>query len=236
MFDSKTPFEKIWLIKDVSNLSFIPGNRLVDMAKVLSIASAFRAGEYISAILISKKGEVIDGQHRLTAFRMVSAENPGKYTLRVTVIDSNMSPLQIASILNAGQKNWSTKDYMHAYLTEKRLSYQLLDKFMKLYPQFNIKAAIQLLKGSHSTTVFKTGALAITFEEFLEGCTKADALAKVYDVLHVSVIYRRDVVVAFYRIYPDIKDFNKFLKNLASFIQPQTERVTDWVRAYQSML
>lgn len=62
-----------------------------------------------------------------------------KTPIRVMVVNSDKSPLQLAIMFNAKHLNWSTNDYMEAY------------------PEFELKAAIQLIKGKHSTKDFKEG-------------------------------------------------------------------------------
>lgn len=56
------------------------------------------------------------------------------------VVDSDKSPLQLAIMFNAKHLNWST-------------TWKLIwrEEFMKAYPEFELKAAIQLIKGKHST-------------------------------------------------------------------------------------
>lgn len=75
------------------------------------------------------------------------------------VVDSDKSPLQLAIMFNAKHLNWSTNDYMEAYLEGGVHGYEQLRDFMKAYPEFELKAAIQLIKGKYSTKDFKEGTL-----------------------------------------------------------------------------
>ena len=77
-----------------------------------------------------------------------------KTAIRVMVVDSDKSPLQLAIMFNAKHLN-----YMEAYLEGGVHGYEQLRDFMKAYPEFELKAAIQLIKGKHSTKDFKEGTL-----------------------------------------------------------------------------
>lgn len=117
---------------------------------------------------------MLDGQNRLAAFRMLKEKYPeNKTPIRVMVVNSDKSPLQLAIMFNAKHLNWSTNDYMEAYLEGKIQGYEQLRDFMKAYPEFELKAAIQLIKGKHSTKDFKEGTLKISNEEYMEATKKS---------------------------------------------------------------
>lgn len=81
---------------------------------------------------------------------------------------------------------------MEAYLEGKIQGYEQLRDFMK--------AAIQLIKGKHSTKDFKEGSN----EEYMEATKKAGALYLISEKLNTKVVFRRDIVVAFYRVWDKI--------------------------------
>lgn len=92
------------------------------------------------------------------------------------IINSDASPLNLAIKFNAGHANWVITDYMKAYLEKGLHGYQQLQDFTKAFPEFEFKAAIQLIKGSHSSRKFNNGLLEISNEEYMEACKKAAAL------------------------------------------------------------
>lgn len=49
---------------------------------------------------------------------------------------------------------------------------------MKAYPEFELKAAIQLIKGKHSTKDFKEGTLEISDKEYMAAVEKAGAFQR----------------------------------------------------------
>lgn len=110
------------------------------------------------------------------------------------VVDSDKSPLQLAIMFNAKHLNWSTNDYMEAYLEGGVHGYEQLRDFMKAYPEFELKAAIQLIKGKHSTKDFKEGTLEISDKEYMAAVEKAGALYLISEKLNTKVVFRRDIV------------------------------------------
>lgn len=218
--------EQIYHVTDPWDLSFIPENRDTDQKLVSQIMNAMRQNEYIFPIYITESGAVIDGQHRLKAFRNLAEEEPGKYFLRTIVINSNKSPIELAIIFNAFRKNWTIKDYLRSYVRQKLPSYIVLNEFLKKYPLLDIKAGIQLIKGSHSVETFQRGALSITID-------KAELLNQVYDIVKDKRVFRRDCILGFYRVYSKINSTSKFLKNLRNFVAPDNESMRQWMAAYQ---
>ena len=229
--------EQIYHVTDPWDLSFIPENRDTDQKLVSQIMNAMRQNEYIFPIYITESGAVIDGQHRLKAFRNLAEEEPGKYFLRTIVINSNKSPIELAIIFNAFRKNWTTKDYLRSYVRQKLPSYIVLNGFLKKYPLLDIKAGIQLIKGSHSVETFQRGALSITIEEEEMAIDKAELLNQVYDIVKDKRVFRRDCILGFYRIYSKINSTSKFLKNLRNFVAPDNESMRQRINTvFKSLL
>lgn len=97
----------------------------------------------------------------------------------------------------------------------------------------DIKAGIQLIKGSHSVETFQRGALSITIEEKEMAIDKAELLNQVYDIVKDKRVFRRDCILGFYRVYSKINSTSKFLKNLRNFVAPDNESMRQWMAAYQ---
>lgn len=139
------------------------------MAHVKNIFKAFLNGKWIPPVFVTPKGEVLDGQHRIAAFRMLKEKYP----------DS--------------------------------------------------KAALPVM-------VVKEGALKISDEEYMEASKKAAALCLISVKLNTKVVFRRDVVVAFYRVWDKIPNIQTYVKRLSLFKMPLTESRKEWERAYEDLL
>ena len=59
-----------------------------------------------------------------------------KTAIRVIIINSDASPLNLAIKFNAGHANWVITDYMKAYLEKGLHGYQQLQDFTKAFPEF----------------------------------------------------------------------------------------------------
>lgn len=116
---------------------------------------------------------------------------------------------------------------------DKNCLHIVLNEFLKKYPLLDIKAGIQLIKGSHSVETFQRGALSITIEEKEMAIDKAELLNQVYDIVKDKRVFRRDCILGFYRVYSKINSTSKFLKNLRNFVAPDNESMRQWMAAYQ---
>lgn len=123
LFSSRTPFEKCYLVENVKHLSFIPGNRTLRTAHINRIFKAFLDGEWMPPIYVSADGEVLDGQNRLAAFRMLKEKYPqnktairvitciqcsvaiisGFYLLIGTLIEFTLCLLPLEGVINKGR-------------------------------------------------------------------------------------------------------------------------------------
>lgn len=228
--------EKIYLIKDPSELTFIDENRDIDEKVVSQLVNAFKQDEYIFPIYITTSGQIIDGQHRVAAFKRISSQYPNKYFLRAIIIESTEKIIDLVIKCNAYRRNWTTQNYLKTYTKLGIPSYIILSEFLQKYPLLDTKSAIQLIKGSHSTETYKKGALSITIEEEELAYEKVEFLNQIYNILKDKRVFRRDCILGFYRVFDQIKLRSKFLKNLQFFITPNNESMKEWYAAYQKCL
>lgn len=130
LFSNRTPFEKCYLVENVKQFSFIPGNRNLRMAHVKNIFKAFLNGKWIPPVFVTPKGEVLDGQHRIAAFRMLKEKYPdSKATLPVMVVNVDELALLSAIEFNSEHANWVIEDYMRAHLKKGIHGYEQLHDF-----------------------------------------------------------------------------------------------------------
>lgn len=92
---------------------------------------------HLNPILCNEKMEVIDGQHRLEAAKILKL--PIWYNM-----DSNVSEDDIASI-NSNSKNWSQLDYINYYTIKKKPGFDKLSSFMSEYPLIKTSTILTLL-------------------------------------------------------------------------------------------
>jgi len=117
----------------------ITANREVNNGHVNKLVKAIGKKNllHLNPILCNEKMEVIDGQHRLEAARILKL--PIWYNM-----DSNVSEDDIASI-NSNSKNWSQLDYINYYTIKKKPGFDKLSSFMSEYPLIKTSTILTLL-------------------------------------------------------------------------------------------
>jgi hypothetical protein len=112
-------------------------------------------------ILVNEKGEVIDGQNRLAAYKR----------LNLPVTFEMISGLNVDTIrrLNTIQKEWTILDHLHAGAVENEVSYKWLHNFCKTH-SLQPSTALILLKGTQTAnpmtmTKIRDGSFTCTAEE-----------------------------------------------------------------------
>lgn len=122
----------VFATKDYSFFQKLDGNRdskpihAKRLAKLIERDPTFLS---LCPIIINEKGEIIDGQHRVEAVKLLKEET-GKeheifYTIRVGL------GLKEARMLNSGGKPWSPKDYAEAYKMTGNGNYIIYLNFIK---------------------------------------------------------------------------------------------------------
>ena len=145
---------EVYQTKDYSIFTFRSDNRVINKSHVKNIANNMkvRGWERGSYVVINKKGEIIDGQHRVTA--AMETGIPISYILETT------AGFETIRNLNSRQKNWAITDHIHGFVVEGNPHYIKLNNFMKQYPELKPTEAMMMctnsLNGSDRET-FESG-------------------------------------------------------------------------------
>jgi hypothetical protein len=136
---------KVFRTKDYSifnvhrmNRTIIPTH--VRTMKRLISENGWERGSYI---IIDKKGNVIDGQHRLMAAMELGSE--------VDYIIEKSATIGSMSKLNQGQKGWNIITHLEHNVKLGHQDYILLDRFMKNFPQLRPTECTMLVKNNNSS-------------------------------------------------------------------------------------
>lgn len=123
---SKTIGE-IYVTSDYDKFKKLVGNRDVKGTNKI-IKSIERVGYVLSPILVNEKFEVVDGQNRLEALKLLGLEVP-------YIVQKGIG-LKECQSLNVGQSNWNTKQFIKSYADSGDESYKrllaLVNDFSKL--------------------------------------------------------------------------------------------------------
>jgi ParB-like nuclease domain len=133
---------------DYSIFKSITSNREVSDSHVKKLVKAIRTKNllHLNPIIVNFDYEVIDGQHRLEAAKVIG----GIYIYYV--IDQNVSKSDIA-LINSNYKNWSAIDYINYWAVEKKPGFDKLSSFISENPFISPSAAIGMLTGGAGKSV-----------------------------------------------------------------------------------
>jgi hypothetical protein len=201
---------KIQSTTDYDQFQDIMSNREVDKHHVKRLVAAIKQQNmlHINPIVVNGKMEVIDGQHRLEAAKILKV--PIHF-----IQDKTISKNEIAK-LNSNKKNWAPIDYLNYYCVENVEPYLHLARLHNEWPFVSISTLAQLI----STNKQYGGAL----KQFKEGNLKADnelvarrilSFADNIRNLSYDFAYDRNFLNALYKVCR-IEDFSeeKFLSQL----------------------
>lgn len=92
---------------------------------------------HLFPVLINSKWEIIDGQHRIEAARMLGLQV-------YYIMDDDVTSADIA-IINNTRKSWNSRDYIHFYAQEGRSEYKKLERILHKYPKITIGTGARLM-------------------------------------------------------------------------------------------
>lgn len=125
---------------DYSLFKTMSSNRQVNLNHVKNLMrSMTENGVLINPIIVNKKYEVIDGQHRLRA--CTDLELPIYYLIAK---DYNIKEVHA---LNLNQKNWSNQDYLEAYANDGNNNYKRMLKFQQENKNFTFHSIMSFITG-----------------------------------------------------------------------------------------
>lgn len=235
LFSENTEYRKTWMInrEQAKKLKLLEANRDVNFSKVRSIYQSIAEGKWMPSIYVDKNYNIIDGQHRYFAYLM--AWDKGiDCKMPVEEVVSDEPTIDLVISFNSKRSNWTARNYMKSYCTQRKKSYLRVEKLMDQFPALDLKAAVQILKGSHSTCTFNNGALEVSQAEYATALSRCRGLQTLALSLS-NIVFRRDIILAFYKVVDNIPNFEKFVQNTKNFKRPLTERSSDWIEAYKAL-
>lgn len=146
----------------------LEGNREVDMAHIKRLAETMSLYPELAKaipVLVNEKMEVIDGQHRIEALKLL--ERP------ITYLVIEGADLGSVHTLNTVVKRWTPRDYAESYAKLGKKEYQLYLEADDAFPLIKHSILLEYLSlgGSHGSStkdrepgisiLFKTGRLSL---------------------------------------------------------------------------
>ena len=192
---------------DYSMFNILSSNRKVylngrKMEKLVKSISSF--GQLLPGV-INDKYEVIDGQHRLSAAKILG--KPFKF-----IIVPGLSINQVIEVNNS-QKTWTSEDFLQSYIERGNENYKTLDRFRKAYDKLSLMNIRALLGDNRLSGSFEEGGLEIHDYDII----RANKIANfIYKIANVYPNYnRRSFITAVISMYKTPKfEESTFLRHL----------------------
>lgn len=152
-------FDRVYSTKNYDQFKVIGGNRSIRESWVLELAEKIEAHDFRIPIEVTPKMEVIDGQHRIEARRLLGIDVP------YIVIDAKS--LADVQAVNNDRKSWTNLDYLESFVVRGNEHYRKLKWFMQTY-KLPLNVSIALLTtgidsthNGHRTEAFRAGQFEI---------------------------------------------------------------------------
>lgn len=163
--------KEIYTTKNYDEFKHLKGNRVVSEQRVNKIINSIRDVGYITnPIIVNEKMEVIDGQGRLQALKILKMD--------VEYIIEPGAGIEQCLNMNINQTNWNLRDYIKSYSDNGIDGYVKLLKLMQEYPQFNCYVLMTATREVSKTDghLIKSGNLTITDEQYDKAIEKLEYL------------------------------------------------------------
>ena len=184
-------------------------NRPVNQSRVKRIyQSMVNEGLLVIPILVNKKMEIIDGQHRYQASKL---SGKGLYYLQV----DNYSEEQVVQS-NQNSQSWSRKDFMSYFVSKGNRNYIKLQEFMKQFPHFSLTDSMFLLTNGTFTNTrkeqFNNGEFKISnYQKGVQWAEFITSLQKYFPEGYSRTIFVR-AIVSVLRKYENEFNTDEFIK------------------------
>jgi len=147
--------------KDWTNFKFLEDNRDIDDGAVKRLADSIKQFGQLQPIIINEKWEIIDGQTRVDACKLLG--------FPVLYVISEGATIKEVILMNNIQRGWLNRDYLKCFCHSNHnnhLEYRKIRKFLDEYG-LNHSVSINLLagcfwyQGGAASAAFKTGKFQI---------------------------------------------------------------------------
>lgn len=163
---------KTYITKNYGLFKKLQGNRLVNEKNVETIKNnIINNGLLPTVLVVNEKMEVIDGQHRLEAFKQL--ELPVMFQIYEGL------GLEQCVAMNITGKRWELKDYVNSYAEQGSEDYKFLVELMELFPSIPLHALASIVGGLGAGLSSKDGMISqskIRNGEFKLYLTKEESL------------------------------------------------------------
>ena len=131
---------KTYITRDYSVFKYLSGNREINLHNVNNIVkNVLNNGLLPTIVIVNENMEVIDGQHRIEAFKQLNL--PVEFQIRKGL------GLKDCIAYNVSSKKWETVDYINSYAERGIEDYITLKKCIDEYSSFSPSTLATILLG-----------------------------------------------------------------------------------------
>lgn len=225
---------KIFCTKDYDAFKKLCGNRPVEPSRVRGIAESIKKVGQLDPAIVNEKFEVIDGQGRLEACRMLGV--PFYYTIRPKTGSAECIEM------NTSAKKWAIKDFVNMYALEGDASYQILRRRAEENPTLHLSLVAMIFSRklianrSTITNMIRAGQYDAIDRYENEECLEFVVMAKQeLDRYSLDTSHKLSVLVFLYK--SGLIDPNRMLAQLKkySYNLHDSTKVLDVVEDLQNL-
>tara|TARA_A100001037_G_scaffold103536_1_gene94124 strand:- start:1108 stop:1845 length:738 start_codon:yes stop_codon:yes gene_type:complete len=210
---------KIYSTTEYGVFNKLRGNRSVNELHVRRLVEAIKEKDLQIPIIVDHDMNVLDGQHRLDAYKIVG--NP------ITYIIKDKFELQDVRNVNSVNRKWTLTEYLMSYCKLGKKDYQLLEWFHRTY-EFGIAECVAMLNGKGYTNVnilkeFRKGEFVIddleqgkTWAKNINACGEYFQYYKKATFIKAMLSAMKDKTFSFKIFFKRLSNNSSKLKNQGS--------------------
>ena len=210
---------KIYSTTQYGVFNKLRGNRAVNELHVRKLVEAIKEKDLQISIIVDHDMNVLDGQHRLDAYKIVG--NP------ITYIIKDKFELQDVRNVNSVNRKWTLTEYLMSYCKLGKKDYQLLEWFHRTY-EFGIAECVAMLNGKGYTNVnilkeFRKGEFVIddleqgkTWAKNINACGEYFQYYKKATFIKAMLSAMKDKTFSFKIFFKRLSNNSSKLKNQGS--------------------
>lgn len=224
---------QIQTTKNYSQFVSITGNRGLSETHIKRLMASIGRKNLLpfNPITVNERMEVIDGQHRLEAAKLLNLE--------ISYIVAPGARIKDVQLLNAHQKQWTLEDYAESYASQGYTDYEVLRAFYQ-NQDLPVSIAVWLLSkdswgGGHMMN-FKEGGFVITAMD--EAYEVADRIKLFHEHTTPQVRRSRGFVRAVRTLHRnDQVDWNRMKEKLEQYAHqiPAYQTSKDYLRVLEDI-
>ena len=210
---------KIYSTTQYGVFNKLRGNRAVNELHVRKLVEAIKEKDLQIPIIVDHDMNVLDGQHRLDAYKIVG--NPISYIVK------DKFELQDVRNVNSVNRKWTLTEYLMSYCKLGKKDYQLLEWFHRTY-EFGIAECVAMLNGKGYTNVnilkeFRKGEFVIddleqgkTWAKNINACGEYFQYYKKATFIKAMLSAMKDKTFSFKIFFKRLSNNSSKLKNQGS--------------------